>query len=251
MNIGKFISVFILLMAVCSKLIAAELTTTAFYSANKAYEQEDYDKAIQEYKKIADSGYESANLYYNLGNCYYKRGNYPQSILYYERAARLNPRDPDLRSNYEYVLSFINISYQPPAHVFILSWIKKIFGVWDINGLAVFFFTINILIFLLLALRLFFAPLKRYSPYLFVILGLVFLAGVYDFTIRLNRLGREAVIVSETADIKFEPNTAATTYFTIHGGEKVIVIVSKEDWVKVRRLDGKTGWVKKEELEVI
>ena len=69
--------------------------------------------------------------------------------------------------------------------------------------------------------------------------------------LRSQLFGKEAVIIAEKANVKFEPGNAAVTHFTIYGGEKVILVEDKGQWLKVKRLDGKLGWIRKEELEII
>ncbi|KJU84184.1 hypothetical protein MBAV_003620, partial [Candidatus Magnetobacterium bavaricum] len=76
-----------------------------FQKASAYYAQGKYDSAIARYEGLLAAGVESGNLYYNLGNCYFKAGDIGRSILSYERAGRLIPHDPDLKANYEFVLS--------------------------------------------------------------------------------------------------------------------------------------------------
>jgi SH3-like domain-containing protein len=63
-------------------------------------------------------------------------------------------------------------------------------------------------------------------------------------------IGKEAIIIAEKADAKFEPFDLATTHFTLYEGMEVAVVSPKDSWCKIERSDKKTGWVKTSDLEV-
>jgi hypothetical protein len=72
-----------------------------FEEGNRRYQEGDYQGALESYLSIRDAGYESGELYYNIGNTYFKLGNLGRSIVNYERALKLMPRDDDARANLE------------------------------------------------------------------------------------------------------------------------------------------------------
>ena len=75
---------------------------TLWDSANAAYNEGNYSKAVELYEAILADGEHSAKLYYNLGNAYYKQEKLGKAILNYTRALRLAPADEDIRHNLEY-----------------------------------------------------------------------------------------------------------------------------------------------------
>lgn len=222
-----------------------------FYKANLLYEEKEYDQAIKQYSAIIDKGYVSGNLYYNLGNCYYKKGLNPQALLYYERARRFIPGDADLESNYQYVRSLINISYQEPKPNFLFRLLNKTGGRLNFNEGLILIFILNALIFLVLTARLFSAGFRKLWLYIFLLLLIILFAEAYYFYGQAAKIGRAAIIITDEVKAKFEPQDKATDYFAIYGGEKVMVISPKGEWVKIKRLDGKTGWIPKSALEKI
>lgn len=222
-----------------------------FYKANQLYKQQKFEEAIREYQKILDKGYESGNLYYNLGNCYYRKGDLPRAILYYEKAKVFIPEDPDLEANYKYVLSLLPKSYEPPPPGILKSLLQKIFGGFTLQGLFIFLSIIQSLFFLLLLLRLFFKPLKTYSLSLLLLLVFIFFSGSGYLFFWVKNLDKKAVVVKEKVEAKFAPYKEATTHFFLLGGEKVIILSQEGDWLKIKRLDGKIGWLKKGSLEPV
>ena len=80
-----------------------------------------------------------------------------------------------------------------------------------------------------------------------MILIVIFVLG---FIAKLEDEGALEIIISST-EAKYEPREESTTYFSLTEGIKVKILEKTSDWCKVERLDGKTGWVKKQVLENI
>ena len=59
-----------------------------FREANNAYNEGNYNRAIQYYDSISKQGVHSAELYFNLANAYYKQNAIGPSIL----NGRMRPR---------------------------------------------------------------------------------------------------------------------------------------------------------------
>ena len=66
--------------------------------ADKAFAAEQYEQAAKLYHQIADS-VASVSVYYNLGCTYYRMDDMAQSVLWFERALKLNPADDDIEAN--------------------------------------------------------------------------------------------------------------------------------------------------------
>ena len=64
-----------------------------YHEANIAYQQKEYEKAIELYQSLIKQGHLAPELYYNLANAFYKHGNIPDAILNYERSLKMNPKD--------------------------------------------------------------------------------------------------------------------------------------------------------------
>ena len=221
-----------------------------FYKGNTLYEEGKYDEAIREYSKLHEQGLESGSLYYNIGNCYFKNGDTGRAILNYERAKKLIPGDSDLVSNYNYARSLIKGDISKAS----TPWLKRLlnkFNFLTINGLTIFLSSVFAFTVLFLLSGLFIRPLKRYERFVLPILLIIFILGAFSLYGRVTMLGKEAVIISDTEDAKFEPIDTATTHFTVYEGMKVYITESKKDWSKVERFDGKAGWIMSGSMERI
>jgi tetratricopeptide (TPR) repeat protein len=56
-------------------------------------------------KASPTAGTDNGKLFYNLGNAYLKNDDLGRALLWYERALKRIPDDPDLRFNYDYALT--------------------------------------------------------------------------------------------------------------------------------------------------
>ena len=121
----------------CSPIINQDSVTNTFEEANKLYNQSEYQLSIDKYLEIVDAGYHSSELYFNLGNCYYKINNIANSILYYERALKLNPYDKTILNNLSMVQnSLIDIIEELPQN-FIAKSLTKISNKFSLKSWAI------------------------------------------------------------------------------------------------------------------
>ena len=221
-----------------------------FYKGNTQHENGLYDEAITEYLSLLDQGMESGNLYFNIGNSYFKKGELGMAILNFERAVRLIPEDSDLKANYRYAQSKV---YQVDSDTDtpLLNSMLTLFNIFTINRLTIALSLLYIIAILILVIRILYPNIERFALIVIVAASLIFLPGAFSLYKKVSLLGKEAIIVSEMAEAQFEPIDNATTHFTLYEGMKVTVTHSRSDWVKVRRPDGKTGWIRSESAEVI
>lgn len=221
-----------------------------FYQANSAYKDGKYEAAIDDYEKAVSLGLESGNIYYNLGNSYFKRGKIGKAILSYERAKRFIPDDSDLKSNYDYVKSLLNLGPQLFG-----NWLERsadrLFDRVTINFLTILLSVIYIILIVALLSNLFLSGLKKLTkPIIFILVSIFILAAV-SLRSKIIYFSTGAIVISKQADVKFEPLESATTYFKLTEGSIVEMLERAENWYKIKRPDGKMGWVDKAELGLI
>ena len=223
-----------------------------FYEANKYYEQGDFEKALAEYQKIRQAGYDSGALYYNRGNTYYKLGKIGAARLNYERAARLMPHDEDLFANEKLVRSLIR--EEDPQETY--PWYVQMLVVIRDSMPAGVWFVISLIVYGLLVLAgvgLIFVPRLRASVVLWVLAGI---CGLLVFSFTAAAIHHEAVyhagiILEPEVAVRYSPSYEGALAFKIHEGIKVGIVRRQGDWVQVRLGKGKSGWVERTAVEEI
>ncbi|NQT06862.1 MAG: tetratricopeptide repeat protein [Candidatus Omnitrophica bacterium] len=248
----KFIFAVLLVMA-CASIAFAQGADSkeAFLKANALYAEAKYAEAIAAYEKIIDSGIESGNIYYNLGNAYFKKNALGEAILNYERARRLMPGDGDLESNYSHARSLIGRSVPEAPRKRFARFIDGRFRYLTLNNMAILLSALYISIVLILIINIYTRVSRRQSAFIVVLLLLVLVAGAFSFRERVALISNEGILITNEADARFEPFDRATTHFTLYEGMKVRVIERKEGWYKIKRADGKIGWIRKAALNII
>jgi tetratricopeptide (TPR) repeat protein len=220
-----------------------------FFQANQAYKNGNYQEAAQRYKELTASGSVSGHVFYNLGNAYFRLGDLGRSLLNYERARLLIPRDADLAFNLGYARDRMCDAVEPPARPLgaVFFWLDS----FSLNELFVCFAILNILFFASLVLRLVLRCEWTFTLMVTVLviwlvagpsLGVKWYQGAYD-----NR----AVIIAGEAAVLAGPDARDTELFKLHAGTMVISERMESGWVLVRISDEKRGWVQEASLGLL
>jgi tetratricopeptide (TPR) repeat protein len=221
----------------------------SFHKGNTYYEEGQYDRAIKEYSQLLEQGLESGNLYFNLGNSYYKKGELGKAILNYERAKRLMPRDSDLIANYKFAVT--KIAYNTSERPSRLQRAFDKFNMFTVNEMTIILSGIFMSLILFLIVSIFIIKTRRYAHIVLAVSIIIFTTFAFSLYNKVSALDREAIIISQNAEAKFEPVDNATSHFTLYEGMKVYTLELKKEWCKVRRPDGKIGWIRSQDMEKI
>jgi hypothetical protein len=219
-------------------------------TANTLYAQERYVEATQMYEQLAAEGLESRDLYFNLGNVYYMQSDFGRSILNYERAADIAPRDADVQANLATARAQVEgqiIGATPQDNP--IETVAATASDWMTgNELAIVLLTVWFVFGgLLLAYRAVSAE-KRTRTFktaiaivgIFVVLfGAAFVSQSYVDAQHTN-----AVVVMETVDISTGPGAQYQTTFSLYGGTDVYIQSQRGDWTQFT-LPGTdvSGWI--------
>ena len=237
-------------------LIGFSQNTESFKQANDLYNSGYYKEAIGRYDSILASNQHSAEMYFNLANCYYKLNEIGPSIFYYEKALQLSPNDSDILNNLGYAQKMTIDAIQEVPESGVSKLLNKTLNRLSVDGWATrcvglsFLFVILFLGYYLsyseTKKRLFFISSCGVLIVLFISLGLLFKKDSLD-----NNTHPAIVFVKE-AEVNSEPNLRSETSFTLHEGTKVLVIEDyNDDWLKIKLLNGKTGWMTRSELKAL
>lgn len=84
--------------------------------ADSAYNEGNYQKAIEIYSDIATNQGVSAPLLFNLGNAYYNSGDLGNAMLCYQRAKKLDPANKMINSNLKFLAEKISDANKAEQH---------------------------------------------------------------------------------------------------------------------------------------
>jgi tetratricopeptide (TPR) repeat protein len=239
------------------------ITLTSFSSvqsdnvvkANKAYSAGAYSQAAELYKKVADAGYESPELYYNLGNAYFKLNDYARAILWYERAKRLDPGNEDINFNLNVANTKISDKIEALPELFYKRWFNGLvqvfsFDTWAMMGVCMFLCGLLGLVFYLASRVLIIRKIG------FLAAMVLFFFSLFTFFMAWNgystaKFSNEAIIFTPTIIVKSSPDEKSTDLFVLHEGTKVSLLDNISGWYEIRISNGSVGWLPQSSLEKI
>lgn len=222
----------------------------AFLDGINSYKAQDYDAAVAEFSKIADSGIQNGKLFYNLGNAHLKRNDIGRAVLWYERALKLMPDDPDLKFNHQYAMSLVkdeNEDARAPLLRVLFFW-QDLLSEADVQHAAL---VLNAVFWILLSLQ----AIVRRRILKWPVRGVMVLALVLASTALYNFYAaghlKRAVILSEKVSVRSGLTEDSTELFTLHAGTTVKIDKENREFCRIFFSDGKIGWLKKNKVGVI
>jgi len=223
--------------------------------ADSAYSHEQYDKAIKLYEKLAQKTADY-KVYYNLGCAYYRIDNIAKSVLWLERASRLNPSDEDVQFNLALVRNKTIDKITPKHEMIIVSAFKKVVNMMSLEKWSIVNITLFILTFVFISLFFFSNVLTFRKVGLFMsilCIVLCILGNVCAYQQRSMAMNHvNGIVMAPAVTVKSTPTESGSDLFVIHEGTRVeIRDSSMKDWFEIQIADGKIGWIPKNSLELI
>lgn len=237
-------------LAIIGVILASVSYNYWFEDGNAAYNEGNYEQALVFYNQIVEAGMESADLYYNMGNTYYKMKQYPMSILYYEKALKLNPGDEDIRTNLEIanlaVVDKINVL---PQSFFARGWntTKSSLSAdgWALFSVVAFALFLLCLFAFLMARRTGWRKLGFFAGLILLVclaFSVVFAVDNYQDLKHQD----EAIVMTPTTTVKSSPSENSVDLFVLHEGAKVRIMDTSKGWNKIKIADGSVGWLQED-----
>lgn len=248
--------IIILTALVLSLSLRANDRDSLWNDAVNAYNGSDYEVALRGFTELEREGYSSPELFYNIGNTYYKMDNYTaKSILYYERALRLNPSYSDAENNLELAkLQTLDKIDVVPEFV-LISWIKSLRDYlssdsWAWWAVGMFILTATLLLLFRFAGRM---GIRKVSFVCAILSFLLFVSSLL-FSISQYRQSQrkdQAIVMVPVSSVKSSPNESGQSLFIIHEGTKVEIIDELGQWNRIELSDGRQGWLLVRDIEII
>lgn len=224
-----------------------------FNAGNDYYKNKDYGRALECYLLLIEQDHYSAPLYFNIGNCYFKTGQLGYSILYFLKAQRLAPDDDEINTNLAFTRQFMpaqleGVRINPVNDI--LDVIVKPFTLNKMAWISALIFVIFIL-FLAALIHFRLAGTIYRTIIYFLIILIIFSAGLTTYKYRTDFITVKGVIVSNEADIYSAPDSGSDIEFT--GGFGLVMEIEKEadDYYLVLFENKRKGWIRKAHVGII
>ncbi len=223
--------------------------------ADKAFSEEKYEEAAKLYHRIADS-VASVNVYYNLGCTYYRLDDMAHSVLWFERALKLDPADEDIEANL-LLAREKTIDRIASKHNFVmLDIFHRVANTLNMNQwawtcLGFFVFTLMALALFLLSSRISVRKGGFFASILFLLLCIMGnVCALYQKHAGNNH--DAGVIMTSVVTVKSTPSEGGNDLFLLHEGTRIeIRDGSLKDWAEIKIADGKVGWIQKKHFVII
>ncbi len=224
-------------------------------SATNNYTGKNYSEALRQYTLVTSYGYESPEIWYNMGNCAYRLNSLAESILFYEKSLKLDPGFEDAQYNLRVVNSKILDKIDSVPQLFYERWwfaLQNTFraNTWALLSLVLFVFSlVGFLFYYLVDLR-WLRKTGFYGALVFLFLFAHSFAFAWKASSRITR-SDYAIVFSPSVTVKGSPDATSTDLFVLHEGSKVFIGDQVGEWCKVKRSDGKEGWMLLEAIRKI
>jgi len=251
----KIFSLLLLLAFTAGKTSAQENRNDKFQKGVGLFISGNYDKAVEIWLEIYNTGYRSAELEYNIGNGYFKMKNIPGAILFYERAHLLKPSDEDINYNLQIARSLTVDRFIEIPEVFFVKWFRLTSLFLSTNAWAIISIIAFILCLVFLSVYLYSGRYKLKVLGFWLALFLIMVSALSFAFAESNRQqihnSHEAVVFSPQLNGKSSPDESGTDLFVLHEGTKVKTVEKVGNWYEILLSDGNKGWVPDAGIRII
>jgi hypothetical protein len=254
----------ILILMVLAIAFGAQAITTV-ERADSAYNAKDFGMALRLYKDAANKQGVSSDLYYNIGNTYYRLGELGNSILYYERALKLDPSNQEAAINLKYVDGKI-LDKPEDDSTFLMNVHQSIVSHFSPDGWAWVAFVVFLITIGAVALYLFGNSINARKVGFFGA-GILVFAMAYTIYIAWETANGAqshdtAVVIAPSTNLTSTPSTPRTSadkVVPIHEGTRLQIIDSiatpqdpmTSTWYNVKINNTTRAWVSGADIEKI
>jgi hypothetical protein len=190
-----------------------------------------------------------------MANCYYRKAELAASILNYERALKLDPSHEDAKHNLAFAESKTVDNINVIGNIFLVDWWNAICNIasadaWAIISIVLFVITLTALSFYIFVRKVW----VRKLGFSVSIIALFFtITSLLSANTRYNNeiSKSQAIVFSQTVTIKSSPDNSGNDLFILHEGTKVNIKSTLGEWVEVSTLDGNSGWMPANAIEII
>ena len=243
---------FAMMIALATTCFAAE-HCNGIEAGAKAYNEGDFDRAVDEWRTCSDNGIENSDLYYNLGNAYFRGGKLGFAIYYYKSALRLDPSNDDILHNLKYAQAMTRDKVEEDGEENpLLAGLFKAHHalslkaqMWTLLGI---FWAIA-----LLAVARRISRSGRKGSYSLsaslCVFGIIAMSAGYKVFVAETEI--TGVVTAKDADVTSAPNDRSQTLNTLSEGTSFEVLSEQGNFAEIRLGEKVRGFVKMSDVGIV
>jgi tetratricopeptide (TPR) repeat protein len=248
--------ILIVLITILSEISVFSQTPQERYAeALKSYSEENYATAAEQLQYLYNEGYTNFEVCYNLGNAYYKTKDVASAILYYERAKQIKPNNNDVNHNIEVANKLTIDKIETIPEMFYTRWwnsftyifTPKTWIIINVVLLGLFLLVISSIILSKKVYR------KKVCIWISLVLLLLFIVTTCVCVTCNAKYDKndQAIVFTQTRVAKSSPTESSIDLFVVHRGTKVRINDKVGDWIEIVLSNGKQGWIKEADVQII
>ena len=215
-----------------------------------------WTESTRAWKSLEELGVVSPDLYYDLGNAYFKSGDYARAILYYERTLKSDPSFSDARFNLEFANGLIQDKIDDVLEFVLKSWARKLSyhfssDTWAAISLSLFGLALALAVLFFIGA----SSLLRRTGFYGGIAAILLSASSYGLAQWQRHSFMKddhAIIMVPVSSVKSSPSMESSKdLFVLHEGTKVRILDSVGEWKNISLSDGRQGWIRNNDMEII
>lgn len=213
-----------------------------------AYDTGNFKAAEKVYQEKLNPKHPDPAILYNLGNCYFQQGNFPEALVCYERARRLDPADSDIIENLNYIrrkliLPEVDKAQNPLDAIRNLrdnfrpdSWMLLAAITWSLCWISIL-------------LRRYLSNRKWISS--LAICSLLFAVCVISYLTQISTTysAKNAIVIQKGIPVYSLPTTTSRkSEFNLRAGSEVQIEEERHNWVRIRDTQSE-GWIRSDAVK--
>lgn len=221
--------------------------------ANTAYDQGNFNTAIDEYTSYLDRGHRLPEVYYNLGGAYFKAGKLGLAIASYRHCLKLDPASAAARENLAYVRGFVVDKVETKPRGFLVDIWYGLAGILSPGANFILTIIFYWLLCGIISLLIIGYGKRELVIYLLMIIAFMFIlsAAITRFVVSEERNTRWGVVISSAVELREGPGDEFGKIFTGHEGLEFKILTKRQDYILIELDSGLKGWIPQASLTEI